>query len=413
MGKLTERLPPSAVKHAPPGMHADGDGLYLQVGSAGARSWVYRFTLNGKTRYQGLGSADSISLKRARELAAEKRQLKAEGIDPLARKHEQQEALAKEIARAKTFEEVAKEYIAAHEAGWSNPKHRQQWRNTLSTYVYPKIGTTPIADIDVDHVLEVLTPIWNAKPETAGRVRGRIESILDFAKAKKLRSGENPALWRGHLDQLLAAKSDIRAVKHHAALPFAELPGFMGELAAKQSLSAAALEITILTALRTTEAIGARWEEIDFAAGIWTVPAERMKMGKEHRVPLSARALEVLRALAAHRRNEYVFPGIGGSAHISNMTMAKMLQLMNRGAVTVHGFRSSFRDWAAETTSYPNHVVEMALAHAIGDEVEKAYRRGDLFNKRRELMDEWATYCGSARGPAAVIPIRRGAHVSA
>lgn len=403
MGKLTALAVTRPMKA---GLHPDGDGLYLQVGGSGARSWIYRFTLGGKQRYLGLGSANAIPLKLARELAAQARQLRAQGIDPVERRRAERMAGRVELAKAMTFAQAARAFINSHEATWRNAKHRQQWSNTLSTYVHPVIGSLPVAEIDTGLVLKILLPIWNSKPETASRLRGRIELILDWAKVAGYRDGPNPAAWRGHLEHSLPARSKVRAVEHHAALPYGEMPAFMASLRERQSTSARCLEFTILTGVRTSEAIGARWDEVDFETRVWTVPATRMKAGKQHRVPLSGRAITILHELSERREGEFIFPGGRSGRPLSNMAMLKMLALLGRDDLTVHGFRSSFRDWAAERTNFPSEVVEMALAHAVGDKVEAAYRRGDLFEKRRKLMDAWAEFCGMPASRASVVPLR-------
>jgi integrase len=397
MGKLTAKQ----VENAGPGMHADGDGLYLQVGTGAARSWIFRFKAKGKERYLGLGSATAIPLKRARELAAAARQLRAEGTDPLAAREEKRQAERIDSIKRTSFKECAERYQTAHEIGWKNPKHRQQWRNTLATYAYPILGPVPVQQVDTALVLEVLEPIWPDKPETASRVRGRIETVLDWASARGLRQGDNPARWRGHLKHMLPARSKVRAVKHHAALPYGELPAFMAALRTRPSISARALEFVILTAVRTGEARGARWGEINLTTGVWTIPAARMKAGKEHRVPLSAEAVAVLQSLPrndeADDDNEWVFPGHKGS--LTEAALSKMLAIMGRGDITVHGFRSSFSDWVSEETNFPDVLAEAALAHVKGDKVKEAYKRGTMFEKRRRLMEAWAKYC--CKAPAA------------
>ena len=394
MGKLTALHVARAKKR---GMYGDGLGLYLQVGLGGARSWIYRFSLNGSEHYLGLGSVNAIPLKRARELAAEARQLRAEGIDPIKRRRD--DRLAERIANAKTttFAQCSAQYLAAHETEWRNPKHRQQWRNTLAAYVMPTLGLMPVQAIDTDLVLKVVEPIWKEKPETASRVRGRIESILDWATARELRQGENPARWRGHLEHLLPAKTKIGAVEHYPALPYDEIGAFMANLRRRPSISARCLEFTILTAARTSEAISAHWDELDLDAGIRTIPGARMKGSLEHKVPLAPRVVRLLRELHKHRAGEYVFSGTKLGQPLSNQTMLKLLGLMDRGDLTVHGFRSTFTDWAHEQTSFPGIVIDMALAHKISDKVEAAYRRGDLFDKRRKLMEAWADFCGGVR----------------
>jgi integrase len=340
-----------------------------------------------------LSSGATLNLVEAREKARLLRQQLVDGIDPFtARRQAKQERLAKLAAeaRAMTFKQCAEACMKSHADGWKNAKHAAQWRSTLETYAYPVLGDLAVDDIATAHVVRVLQPIWKEKPETASRVRGRIEKVLGWATVRGFRSGDNPARWRGHLQELFAAKAKVRPVNHHAALPYTDAPAFMADLRSRNSLSARALEFTILTGVRTGETIGATWDEIDFAAKTWTIPASRMKAGKAHKVPLSDRAAEILASLP--REGEHIFP-------LSNMAMLELLRGMRPGT-TVHGFRSTFRDWAAERTSYPNHVAEAALAHTIGDKVEKAYRRGDLFEKRRRLMADWSTWC-SRPGPTS------------
>lgn len=410
--KLSNVLTPLAVKNAKPGRHADGGGLHLLVKDTGARSWVYRFMLNGKSRDVGLGPAgeDGVTLAKARDARDALRLKVKSGIDPLEeREREAVAALAAaqaaQVARI-TFKAVAEAYICTNEASWRNDKHRQQWKNTLATYVYPVIGELPVADVGTAHVLQILEPIWKAKAETASRVRGRIETILDAAKARGYREGENPARWRGHIAQILPVRSKLTR-GHHKAMPYAAIPAFVGELHNRKAVAALALEFTILTAARTGEVIGAMWDEVDLDKAVWTIPANRMKAGKEHRVPLSPRAVEILKGTQALRK-EWLFPAIKGGK-MSGMAMTMLLRRMDV-PVTVHGFRSGFRDWAAECTGFAHEVAEMALAHTIESAVERAYRRGDLFDKRRRLMDDWATYCATI--PAAgdnVTPIRKEA----
>jgi integrase len=382
------------------GMYNDGGGLYLQVRSEHAKSWVFRYETGGRQRYIGLGAFHTVSLAEARDKALEARKLRLDGRDPLEHKRAQRAAIAAETAKAMTFAEAADKYIASHSAGWRSAIHSRQWRQSLDDHVLPGIGSQPVGAIDTTLVLKVLEPIWTAKPETASRVRGRIEAVLDWAKARGCRAGENPAKWRGHLDQLLPSRSKVRAVAHYAALPYQEIGAFMAALRQRDSIAAASLELTILTAARSNEMIGARWDEID--GRVWTVPAARMKAGKEHRVPLSDAALAALDRLRAFRKDEHVIP-----RPFTKNYLLGVVRGMGRDDVSVHGFRSTFRDWAAEQTSFPNHVVEQALAHAIGDKVEAAYRRGDLFEKRGRLMDAWAAYCArpEAKG-AAVVPMR-------
>jgi integrase len=398
-----------------PGLYHDGGGLYLQVTKRGARTWVYRFMLHGLAREMGLGPLHIVGLAEAREKARECRRLRHEGIDPIeARKTRQAERRLAE-ATAMTFRECAERYIEAHKAGWKNPKHAKQWPSTLETYVYPVFGALPVQAIDVGLVMKVLEPIWKTKPETAGRVRGRIESVLDWATARGYRNGENPARWRGHLDKLLPPRGKVRKVEHHPALPFPDMGEFITALHKQDGIGARALEFLILTATRTGEVIGARWEEFDIGKRVWTVPADRMKASKEHRVPLSDRALAIIEGMKAERINDhpFVFPGARPGRHLSNMAMLKLLGRMGRDDLTAHGFRSTFRDWAAECTSVANQVVEMAMAHTVSDKVEAAYRRGDLFEKRRELMEAWATYCHPETGEENVIRLPGSAGMAA
>jgi integrase len=404
---VSNALTPLSVKNAKPGRHADGRGLHLLVKESGARSWVYRFMLAGKSRDVGLGraaGADALSLAHARDAAAALRLKVKSGVDPLVEREQSkgQAIAAAEVAKIAgvTFKDAADAYIAANEDGWRNPKHRQQWRNTLETYVYPVVGHIPVADVVTDHVLTIIEPIWKAKPETASRVRGRIETVLDTAKARGYRSGENPARWRGHIAQILPARTRLSR-GHHKALPYVDVPAFLVRLHARDATAALALEFVILTAARSGEVLKAAWAEIDCTNAVWTIPASRMKASREHRVPLSPRALEILEILKL-RAGEWVFPSDSGGA-LSSMAMAMLLRRM-AVETTVHGFRSSFRDWAAERTSYAHEVCEMALAHTISNKAEAAYRRGDLFDKRRSLMADWATFCREAQG-AAVEPI--------
>lgn len=403
MAKRFDRLPAVAVTKAKIGMHADGGGLYLQVTSDAARSWIFRYTLNGVSREMGLGSAFTFGLADARAKARDCRQLCHDGIDPIEARDKRRALQLTEAAKGETFARCAAAYIDAHRAGWRNGKHAEQWANTLGTYVEPVFGALPAAAIDTAMVVKVLEPIWTAKPETASRVRGRIEAVLDWATARGYRQGENPARWRGHLDKLLPARSKVRRVRHHAALPYDELPDFMRELHQQEGEGAKALEFLILTAARTGEVIGAREAEVNRREKIWTIPADRIKGGRDHRVPLSTPAMALLRD--GGDAGAFVFTGGKEGQGLSNMALLALLERMGRSDLTSHGFRSTFRDWAAERTNYPNHVVEMALAHAVGDKVEAAYRRGDLFEKRRRLMAEWARFCAT--------PTRSGDKVTA
>ena len=391
------------------GLYPDGGGLYLQIAAGGSKSWIYRFMLDGRARTMGLGSLLAVPLADARGRAAEARALRASGIDPIEARNAERATARLNAAKAITFKDAAERYIEAHAAGWRNAKHIAQWRSTLETYAYPVFGSLAVQDVDVAVVMKVLEPIWTTKTETASRVRGRIESVLDWAAARGYRKGENPARWRGHLKNLLPERSRVRKPKHHPALPYVEIGDFMKALRAQEGGAGRVLEFVILTAARTGEVIGARWSEIDMKEGTWIVPAERIKGGREHRVPLSAPALGILETMADLRDGKadgFVFPGRKRGRALSNMAMLKLLERMERDDLTVHGFRSTFRDWAAERTNYPREVAEAALAHVIPDKVEAAYRRGDLFEKRRRLMNEWARFCAKAKAGGKVVPMR-------
>jgi integrase len=409
--KLTIKKIPTLTR----GRHRDSlsRGLYLQVGPTLTKSWLLRFELNGSERFMGLGAYPDFSLKEARERARAARQKLADGIDPLQARQEERIKRASEAAavaaRSKTFQQCAQLYFDRHSAGWKNRKHISQFLSTLSAYAFPVIGALPVADVNRDLVLACVQPIWITKNATAARVLRRIKGVLDFAKVQGWREGENPAAWDGNLEHALPKPTAVRQVEHHAALPFAQVNDFIMQLRERRGIAARALEFLILTAARTGEVTGARWSEIDLDARVWTIPAARMKAKKDHRVPLSDRALEILRALP--READFVF--IGDEAGLSHSAMDQVRKRMGRRDFVVHGFRSTFRDWAAERTSYPNHVVEMALAHTIGNKVEAAYRRGDLFDKRRKLMADWARYCVTkpmtGTGTGTVVPIRGAA----
>jgi integrase len=396
-----------------PAVLHDGGGLYLRVSATGAKSWVFRFQLDGKRRDMGLGPFPDISLAEARLKASVHRKQRHEGIDPLDAKAAQRQAQRLSVAKGRTFRECAVEFIDKNRAAWRNAKHAAQWTATLATYVYPTLGELPVSAIDAGLVVQVLDPIWATKPETASRVRGRIEAVLDAATVRGFRQGPNPAQWKGNLAHILPASGKVRKVEHHAALPFDDMPEFFAEVRGREGMGARALEFAILTAARTGEVLGAQWGEIDLDGKIWTVPAARMKAGREHRVPLSEVAFAVLdkvRPLALSRDGEPtraapVFPGPRRALPMSNMTMLMLLRRMKRDDLTAHGFRSSFSDWAAERTAYPREVVEMALAHAIENKVEAAYRRGDLFEKRRHLMEAWAHFCTAPITTAQVVPL--------
>jgi integrase len=381
-------------------------GIKAQIKPYVTKSWLFRFMLNDKDRKMGLGSVETTSLAKARELAQEKRDLLRQGIDPIAHAEEERAAKKVEAAKAMTFKQCAEAYIEVHKPSWTNAKHAAQWPSTLSAYAYPIFGDSPVQSIDVALVIKALEPIWHSKAETAARLRSRIENVLDWATARKFRQGDNPARWRGHLNKLLPARSKLSR-GHHSAVHYAKMPAFMGDLRARHGLSARALEFTILTAARTNEALGARWSEIDLESKVWTVPAERTKAKREHRVPLSKRALAVLAALPRRGEDEFVFMGARDGRPLSSRSM---LEVMRSKGATVHGFRSTFRDWAAEQTSYPNEMCEIALAHAVSDKTEAAYRRGDMMEKRWRLMADWGDYCeGAPADGDNVIPIRERA----
>ena len=388
-----------------PGRYSDGHGLYLQVMSPDNRSWLFRYERNNRERWAGLGPLHTVSLKEARERARRVRLQLLDGIDPIDARKAQRATRALEAARALTFEKAARDYFGQHAEKWRNPKHRAQFLSTLEAYVFPTIGHLSVADIDTGLVLRCIEPIWKRVPETAGRVRNRIEAVLDWATIRGSRSGDNPARWVGHLDNVLPARSQLANYKHHPALPYAQMPAFIASLSGREGVAARALEFLILTAGRTGEVIGAQWNEIDLKAKTWTIPAERMKARKIHKIPLNDRAVEILGALPREEKNPFVFIGPRRSG-LSNMAMMTVLRRMKQDNATVHGFRSSFRDWAAERTNYANHVVEMALAHTISNQVEAAYRRGDLFDKRRRLMKDWAEYCAKGSADASVHVVR-------
>jgi integrase len=420
MAKTLEKLSALKVQRLKaPGLYSDGGGLYLQIKAAGARSWVFRYRMGGRKppRDMGLGSLDSVSLAEARLKAADKRSLISDGVDPIEARKRDKAAAALDASKAITFKDCATAYLAAHREGWRNQKHAAQWTATLEAYAYPKIGKLAVRDVDAGAVLKVLEQkcddlpgkptLWSGKTETASRVRGRIEAILDWAKVRQYRAGENPARWRGNLEHSLPKRTKVQKVKHHEALPYGEVGAFVAQLRGQDGVAARALEFVILTATRTSEAIGARWDEIDQDKGLWVIPAERIKAGKEHRVPMSAAALEIIKAQAKVREGEFVFPGGKSRRPLSSNALLALLKRMKRDDLTVHGFRSTFRDWAAEQTNYARDVAEMALAHAIGDKVEAAYRRGDLFKKRESLMADWAKYCGTVAKAGNVVAINR------
>jgi len=391
--KVTELGALAVNRLQEPGMHAVGGvpGLYLQITGSGARSWILRATIGRKRRDMGLGGFPGVTLAGAKEKAREARAKIDQGIDPILERERALSALRAEQAKSMTFEAACLALIDAKSDEWRNAKHRAQWSASLEAYAYPLIGKLQVGDIGQAHVLNVLQPIWKDKTETANRLRGRIEQVLDWARVRGFREGENPARWRGHLDKLLPAPTKIARVVHHRALAIDAMPGFMADLHQRKGISPRALEFLVLTAARSGEVRGATWTEIDMDAAVWTVPAERMKAHKEHRVPLSPQALALLSDLPRIEGNELVFPAPRGGV-LSDMTLTAVMRRMELDAVP-HGMRSTFRDWAAERTNYPREVAEMALAHTIGNAVEAAYRRGDLFAKRAEMMGAWSLFC--------------------
>jgi len=415
MKRETNKLSPIAVRNATkPGLYGDGAGLWLNVGPTGGKSWLLRYTLDGRAREMGLGPLDTVGLAEARERCRAARLLLLDGIDPLDQRRAERDRRRAEAAKVITFRKAAEGYIKAHRAAWRNEKHAWQWGATLEAHVYPVVGDLPVSAIETGHITRILEPIWVTKAETAARVRGRVETVLDYAKVHGWRAGENPARWRGHLENVLPARGKVSKVEHHAALPWAQIGAFMADLGREEGVAALALRFTILTAARTGEVIGATWGEMDSRVGLWTVPAARTKAGREHRVPLSAAALAILADAAKLRGADApdapVFPGGKGgrSANgLSNVAMLMLLRRMGRGDLTVHGFRSSFRDWIAEATRHPREIAEAALAHIVENKVEGAYQRGDLLEKRRKLMNDWARFCGRPAPAEAglVVPI--------
>ena len=394
MARTTERLTALKVARAKPGLHHDGRGLYLQV-TEGGRSWVLRYTINRRARWMGLGSAHDLTLAMARERATEARLLKLNGTDPIEQRRAEREARRLAGAKTMTFRQCAEKYIASHENGWRNDVHRKQWPASLAQHVYPVIGDLPVHDIDTALVMKVVEPIWTRVPETASRVRGRIESILDWARVRGFRAGENPAHWRGHLDKMLPARSKVRSVRHHPALHYDQMPAFMAALREQNAIVARAMEFLVLTGARVGEVLGARQSEFSLLDKVWTVPAERMKASKAHRVPLSPRALAILPEMQAHCGGDdaYVFPGSKGGRPLHRRTLLRLVQRLGRNDVTVHGFRRTFRDWAGERTAFPFEVLEKALAHTVGSKSSRSYARSDLLDERRKLMSMWAEFC--------------------
>lgn len=415
MARQLQRLSALQVaKLTKPGLYGDGGGLTLQITATGAKSWLFRYMIAGKAHGMGLGPTHTVSLAEARQKALDARKLLIDGIDPLAAKKQNQIAATLAAAKTMTFDQCAEAYILAHKAGWKNAKHVDQWTNTLNTYASPVFGHLPVAEVDTGLVVKCLAPIWESKTETASRVRGRIESVLGWATTSGYRTGENPARWKGHLENLLAKISKTSRTKNHPSLPWQRIGAFMSALRAREGISARAVEFAILTAGRSGEVRGARWAEFDMAGKLWTIPAERMKAKREHQVPLSDAALAVLESMP--KNCDVVFAGTKGQP-LSDMSLTAVIRRMNSDAkpvwtdangegITVHGFRSTFRMWAAETTNYPREVAEHALAHQLPDAVERAYQRGSQFAKRVALMAEWAAYCATVQTDAVVKPIR-------
>jgi integrase len=384
MGRTAKRLTALDVKaRTKPGRYADGDGLYLNIAAGQSKSWVFLWMKNGKRREMGLGSYPTITLVAARQRADECRRQVAEGLDPISERKKEAPV---------TFGEAADKFVASMALSFRNEKHRDQWKMTLGDTYCAKLRKQPISAVDTEDVLQVLTPIWQTKAETASRIRGRIERVLDFAAVNSWRTGENPARWRGHLKNALPARQKL-ARGHHAAMPYAEVPAYVKRLQNAEAMAARGLEFLILTASRSGEVLGARWPEFDLEKAVWTVPAVRMKAGKEHRVPLSARTVAIITALRDTKVNDYVFPGEKKDRPLSPMAFAMLMRRMKVSQYTAHGFRSAFRDWVGDETSIPREVAEASLAHRVGDETERAYRRSDALDRRRKLMEAWADYC--------------------
>ena len=403
MARQLNRLTAIAVTRAKePGYYSDGGGLFLRIGPTGAKSWSFRYKVAGKTHEMGLGPTHTISLAEARQRAQHARKQRLDGIDPITArraKRARQEAAA---AKAMTFRQAAERYVRAHRAGWV-PRHAMIWETSLSIHTYPVIGNIAVADIELAHVMRVLEPMWQDKTDTANRVRSRIEAVLGWATTHGYRSGDNPARWRGHLENLLPKQSKVQPIVPFAALPYADISDFMARLRQQPSISARALEFVILTGTRTGEVLGAEWSEIDLSDRLWIIPAKRMKARREHRVPLSDPAVDLLEALP--RAGEHVFQGATGSV-LEGTALLMVMRRMGKRGTTVHGFRSTFSTWAAERTNYSFEVREMALAHLVGSQVERAYQRSDLFERRRRLMQDWATFCSTPAASGEVVAIR-------
>lgn len=395
INKLSDRQVKAEKK---PGRFADGNGLYLQVSQSGAKSWLFRFMQDGKSREMGLGSTNTVSLAEARTTALECKRLLRDGIDPINDRNERLIKTKTEKNNILTFKHCATEYLKAHSASWKSDRHAEIWASSVKRYANPVIGEMPVNLVDRSHIMRVLDPIWRTKTETAKKLRGRLESILDWATVQDYRKGENPARWKGHLDKLLPKPSEVSKVKHFPALPYQEINAFMDELRQREAPSAMALRLIILTATRSGELRGAVWSEFNLAEATWTIPADRMKAGKEHIIPLCAEAVSILQGLPRMANTDYLFTGAKSGKPLSDVVFKKLMERMGRTDITTHGFRSTFRDWAAEQTSFPREVIENALAHRLKDKAEAAYFRSNLLNKRRELMNKWGEY--TKRPPA-------------
>jgi len=422
MGRQLNRLSPGKLKSLRDRLHADGGGLYLNVADGGRnRSWLFRYAISELTekgrqreRWMGLGPIETVSLAEAREAALTCRKLRQQGVDPIEQRNAQRDAARVAAAKKLTFDQCVASYLAAHRPKWRSIRHSQQWERTLRGYASPIIGRLPVASVDTALVMKVLEqsaedgqPLWQAKPETASRLRGRIEAVLSWATVRGYRSGDNPARWTGYLAKLLPSRRELRATVHHPALPYQEIGTFMASVRAQEGVIARAFEFLVLTAARRQEVLGARWTEFDFEQRIWSRPAGRMKGGVAHRVPLSGRALAIVQEMWSLRQNEFVFPGQRGVLAPSNFF--KFLKGLGRSDITSHGFRSTFRDWAGEQTNFAREICEDALAHRIGNAVEEAYRRGDFLDKRRKLMEAWARHCSEVCGAdVVVVPMRGG-----
>jgi integrase len=412
MARGINRLTDVAIRRATePGMYGDGANLYLHVSPTGAKSWVFRYRINGKLRDMGLGPIHTVGLAEARKRAQQHRLARLDGIDPLDLKKAKRTEARLTAARAMTFRACTEGYMAANRAGWGT-RHAAIWEQSVVDHAYPVLGDLPVEAVDTALLMRAIEPLWAIKTETASRVRGRIEAVLDWATTRGYRTGANPARWKGHLENLLPRRSRVAPVEHFAALPYAEISGLMAELRQQEGVAPRALEFAILTAARTGEVIGATWDEINLAERLWIVPASRMKSGKEHRVPLSDAAMAVVETMAECRQGDHLFPGRHRGKSIHDRTLLDVLKAMGRAGVSVHGFRSSFRDWAAERTSFPAEIAEMALAHRVGSAVEQAYRRSDQFAKRRQLAQAWARYIAQPPTDGAVVPLRAGSTAS-